>query len=143
MKTRDVVLAAGASHRHDSVMSQHVLILDDDTPVLRVLKLMVEDLGHTCTLMENGQEALEDAERLAAEHSAALLDLSLEPGGPDGVEVLDALRSHRPELPVLILSGWGEDELGDLLGRSNVSILHKPFTPTQLAEALTPLFAAP
>lgn len=60
-----------------------------------------------------------------------------------GVELVQAVRVHRPELPVLFLSGYaGDDPALALPLDSRTSFLAKPFTPQALAGALHALLSA-
>jgi DNA-binding LytR/AlgR family response regulator len=59
------------------------------------------------------------------------------PGGMFGGELVDAVRSLRPDLPVLLTTGYSETEItghGPL--PANAPVLRKPYSPQQLAEAV-------
>jgi CheY-like chemotaxis protein len=64
-----------------------------------------------------------------------ILDLMMP--GLSGTDTLRAIRVKNPDLPVLIVTGYGESDVSDLLGGlSATGVLAKPFTGKQLEEAL-------
>jgi len=85
-----------------------ILIADDHAVVRNGLtKILKEADGGICVdEAENGQEAL--AKALQASYEMVLMDISMP--GRGGLEVLKEIKSHRPKLPVLMLSMHPEEE---------------------------------
>jgi two-component system, cell cycle sensor histidine kinase and response regulator CckA len=59
------------------------------------------------------------------------------PAHPNGSELAETLRKERPDLKVIFTSGYGEDVSGkDLMARSGLNYLQKPYDPQKLASAV-------
>jgi len=83
----------------------------------------------------DGPEALECFVREPYRFSCVLLDVTLPT--LDGLTVLERMREIRPDLPVVLSSGWTEEEIsGRLGGRKGVRFLQKPYRAEALIEAL-------
>lgn len=112
-----------------------VLIVDDDPTVLSVTSAMVARAGHTVVAADSGAAARAELERDDGEIACLLLDLTMPQGG--GAAVLEDLRRLRPDLPVVLMSGYSEVEATAALGRQGIqAFLRKPFTPAELARSL-------
>jgi len=82
-----------------------VLVCDDETQILRALRVILRDAGYESLPAENGEEALDAA---AVRHpEAAIVDLVLP--DMDGVEVCRKLREWS-EIPIIVLSAVGDEE---------------------------------
>lgn len=110
-----------------------VLVLEDEADVRQTLCEQLHQLGYLTLEADNGEQALN---MLAASPDIGMFisDLML-PGSLSGAEVINQVRSHYPQLPVLLISGQ------DLRPTHNpqlpdVQLLRKPFTRVQLAQAL-------
>ena len=110
------------------VMSERVLVVDDDPTVAEVVVLYLERAGYTVEAVRDGPEALA---RVAAEPPAlVVLDLMLP--GMDGLEVCRRLRAIAP-IPVVMLTARGDEEdrvIGLELGADDY--VSKPFSPREL-----------
>jgi two-component system, cell cycle sensor histidine kinase and response regulator CckA len=107
-----------------------VLVVDDDEQVSSVACRMLEHFGYTPLTATSASEAAE----LTADNpaiAAALVDLSLP--GVGGSDVLEVLREARPELPVVVMSGYGPREAPL---PSDVSFIQKPFSADELVRRL-------
>ncbi|MDQ7991022.1 MAG: response regulator transcription factor [Candidatus Dactylopiibacterium sp.] len=105
-----------------------VLIVEDDTRVSYWLSCKLQNCGHQCRLVEDGETALELVGREAFD--AMLIDRMLP--GINGIEVLRALR-HRPHPPAMVLSAVDqpEDRIEGLRAGA-ADYLGKPFDFTEL-----------
>ncbi|MBM4398229.1 MAG: response regulator, partial [Deltaproteobacteria bacterium] len=77
--------------------------------------------------------------RLAAEHAGALRAVLLDLTMPDlaGDAVFARIRQAQPDLPVVLMSGYGEAEVMARFAGARVSgFLHKPFDSARLMETL-------
>lgn len=82
---------------------RRILLVDDDIVYLQRLARALRDRGCTVSAVESAEAAVAAAEQLQAE--AAVLDLRLP--GASGLECLRDLRAVRPDLRVLMLTGYG------------------------------------
>jgi PAS domain S-box-containing protein len=112
-----------------------ILLVDDDPPVARAIARMIESLGYEVVTCGDGPSALERFGAEAARFDAVMTDQTLP--GMRGDEVARALLAKRPDVPVLICTGYSEtlDEDGArALGAR--ALLLKPLDRAQLGEAL-------
>lgn len=118
----------------------HVLVAEDEPHLARLLVSLLEGedwIG--VSAVGTGGEALE---KLRADRDVSLLLLDLMMPGTDGLDVLEALRSEPATagLPVLVLTGRGEDELRDRARELGVEGYYtKPFSPRRLLERVREL----
>jgi two-component system KDP operon response regulator KdpE len=82
-----------------------VLVVDDESQILRALKVVLREAGFEVVPAETASEALDRA--AVRPPQAAIVDLVLPDG--DGVEVTRELRKWS-EMPILVLSAVGEEE---------------------------------
>ena len=114
-----------------------VLVVEDEEGVREVVGRMVERLGFEVISAEDGLAALEVLDRHYGSVSAVLLDLSMPRMG--GHETFQHIRDRRPNLPVVLMSGYTEQEAAaKLLDNANgaVGFLQKPFLPEDLTAVL-------
>lgn len=116
-----------------------ILVLEDEADVRQTLCEQLHQLGYLTLEAQSGEEAL-NLLAASADIGFLLTDLML-PGRLSGAEVIQSVRLHYPDLPVLLVSGQ------DLRPAHNpalpdVELLRKPFTRVQLAQALRKAVAA-
>jgi PAS domain S-box-containing protein len=112
-----------------------VLVVDDERAVRRSLARLLRAAGHQVTECDGGRDAVADAAARAAAIDVAIVDLVM----PEltGAEVVARLRDVRPELPVIVSSGFsGGAALAPLDGAPGVHFLPKPYTSEELGRAL-------
>jgi DNA-binding response OmpR family regulator len=110
-------------------VTEKILIIEDDESILRGLKLNLEMEGYQIETATNGQDGIEKFEESAPD--LIILDIMLPKR--NGYEVLEEVRSHDPEVGVLILSareGHDDKVLGLSLGADD--FLSKPFELSEL-----------
>ncbi len=112
--------------------SRRVLLVDDDELILDAMPAMIEAQGHRVLTASGGQAALAI---LAAGAPVDLVVLDLNMPGMNGAETLRLLRRTRPELPVILATGFLDDLTGEALrlDRRTFSLL-KPYTMGQLLQ---------
>jgi two-component system, OmpR family, KDP operon response regulator KdpE len=109
-----------------------VLVCDDETQILRALRVILRDAGYDALPASSGEEALD----VAAVHQpqAAIIDLVLP--DIDGVEVCRQLREWS-EMPIIVLSAVGtEDAKVAALSAGADDYVTKPFGPRELIARL-------
>jgi PAS domain S-box-containing protein len=112
-----------------------VLVVDDEAEIRALVQRMMEDLGYTVLVAENGAQALELVERTGQEVELVLLDLSMPV--MDGTATAEALLSTRPELPIVVMSGLADDDaVGQLKNLPIAGFTPKPFAPEHLAQVV-------
>ncbi|HVB39106.1 MAG TPA: ATP-binding protein [Vicinamibacterales bacterium] len=108
-----------------------VLLVDDQADVLESVADMLGALGHHVVTAASGEIALRQFKR--ERFDVVMTDLGMP--GINGLELARRLRSERPGLPVLLLTGWGADY--EEHPPEEVSmVLSKPVTMKSLQESL-------
>lgn len=114
-----------------------VLIVDDEPAVRRLAKVMVERCGFDTLLAEDGEEALRVFRANQGLVTGVLLDLSMPRMG--GRETLRELRRLDPDVPVLLSSGYPEQD--PVPGATG--FVQKPYRLATLSEALRTALSPP
>src|SRR5579864_3870173 len=114
----------------------HILVAEDDLPVAKFLSSGLEGERYDVRLATDGAEVL----RLLADGPCDLLVLDLNLPGISGLELLQRVRSERPRLPVLILTGSArvEDRVSGLDSGAD-DYLTKPFAFSELVARIRAL----
>lgn len=108
-----------------------VLVVDDEAVVRGGVKLVLEPEGLSVAQASTVAEAL--ASEALPQCRLLLCDLMLQ--GESGLDVVRAARERRPELPIVLMTGYATDEnanLGELSGAS--AFLPKPFDDVELLD---------
>jgi CheY-like chemotaxis protein len=111
-----------------------VLVVDDDEAVRALAKWVVEKAGYSAVTARDGDEALRIFKANPEQFCFVLLDLTMPRIG--GAEVAVGLRGLRPGVPVVIMTGHGEDVMASEAQAGVVDFLQKPFGPDQLRAVL-------
>ncbi|HDZ28167.1 hypothetical protein LCGC14_0688630 [marine sediment metagenome] len=112
-----------------------ILIADDHPVVRKGLKEIIEDIPDMVVSGEasNGQEALEKARK--GDFDIAVLDISMP--GISGLDILKQLKDEKPELSVLVLSMYPEEQYAVRVLRAGASgYLTKESAPEELIAAI-------
>jgi CheY-like chemotaxis protein len=112
-----------------------ILLVDDDPPVARAIARMLERSGYEVATAPDAETALERFRADPAAFDLVLTDQTLP--GMRGDELTRALLDVRPDLPVLICTGYSErldDERARALGAR--ALLDKPLDVRELAQAV-------
>ena len=112
-----------------------MLVIDDELIIRQVLFSLLESLGFQVILASGGAEGVELMREHAGSIRLILLDLIMP--RMDGRQTLDALR-HLPGLPpVILMSGYTQDETLERFADEQLAgFLQKPFTMDQLTALL-------
>ena len=113
-----------------------LLIVDDDPEFRSTLVRRFLRRGYQVCEASDGSEALGLAER--RQFDVAILDMVMPK--MSGAELVRHVREKRPEVSILVISGYTGDSLdGAWLGENNAAFLSKPFTSQQLARRVREL----
>ncbi|MFJ6023901.1 sigma-54-dependent transcriptional regulator [Brevundimonas sp. NPDC092305] len=108
-----------------------ILVVDDEADIRELVSGLLEDEGHAVRTASNSDEAL--AAIRARKPSLALLDIWMQGGGLDGLELLDLIKELDPDLPVVMISGHGNIETAvTALQRGAYDFIEKPFKSDRL-----------
>lgn len=109
-----------------------VLLVEDEPMVRSVAERALTRHGYSVITADNGEDALAV---LAKNEPIDLLISDVVMPGMDGPTMVREARQSRPELKILFMSGYAEEQLRKSIDIENVNFLPKPFSVTELAEA--------
>ncbi|MFA5140222.1 MAG: sigma-54 dependent transcriptional regulator [Elusimicrobiota bacterium] len=108
---------------------RHLLVVEDDPEMGLLMKMVFENEGYSVALAQTGRDAVRSFE--TGGPCAVLLDLKL----PDmyGLDLLEKLKKIEPDVPMLILTGYGEIETAvEAIKKGAYHFLCKPFQNAEL-----------
>lgn len=115
--------------------SKDILIVDDETAIREVVADILADEGYAARQAANSRQALAEIER--REPALVLLDIWLEGSEMDGVQILDWIRRHHPDVPVIMFSGHGTIETAvAAIKKDAYDFIEKPFKSDRLLLAV-------
>jgi CheY-like chemotaxis protein len=124
---------------HDLARAQSgsatILVVEDDEDVREMIIEVVSHLGYRVLAATDGREALSVLEEDATVD--LLFSDVVMPSGLSGIELGRGARRLRPELSVLLSSGYVGEAARSELVRSGFSFIAKPYRPTELAAKLS------
>ncbi|MGQ2992225.1 MAG: nitrogen assimilation response regulator NtrX [Brevundimonas sp.] len=108
-----------------------ILVVDDEADIRELVSGLLEDEGHAVRVASNSEEALAGVR--ARKPSLIVLDIWMQGGGMDGLELLDMVKELDPDLPVVMMSGHGNIETAvSALKRGAYDFIEKPFKSDRL-----------
>ena len=112
-----------------------ILLVDDDDQIRHLLQRMLERLGYDTVCASGGAAALEIFTEKRKAVDLVLCDLSMP--GMSGIEVLENLRAQDKDIPVILSSGYSEDDLKERYRNKGFSgFLQKPYRMKTLGRML-------
>lgn len=122
-------------------MKGRVLIIDDEAEIRRNLTVGLTQEDYTVVACPDGLSAIHELNQ-AREKGLAYNYLVTDIFMPDidGLKILKVIKAQYPELPVLVITGFGDERLEvTALSEHNTGFLDKPFEISDLVEALDEL----
>ncbi|WP_236886407.1 sigma-54-dependent transcriptional regulator [Dyella thiooxydans] len=115
-----------------------VLLADDQADVREALRLLLKSEGIASTGVDGPAGALDEARRRAFD--VALVDLNYTrdtTSGAEGMELLERLRQLAPDLPVVVMTAWGNVPLAvEAMRRGAADFIEKPWDNARLLGVL-------
>jgi len=118
-----------------------VLLVDDEEIVRRSTAAALEQFGYSVVTACDGAHAIEVFARSPSDFVAVLLDMTMPV--MNGQEVLPALRRLRPDVKVIVCSGYSEAEAVERFAREGLhAFIQKPYSGSELAEKIRDVIGA-
>jgi len=121
-----------------------VLVMYDDSIVLKALEKLLARLGYRVTCVQNGEEALtkyQEKSKNGTPFSLVFLDLTVK-GGMGGKETIKALRKLDDKIKVIVMSGYSNDPIiSNYRAYGFDGVIPKPFTISELNSVITDVVA--
>ena len=113
-----------------------VLVVDDEAIVRGFISTVLEDAGYTVLAVGDGAEAVDVVRAHGDALVAVVLDLTMPNMGGD--EAMREMRLIRPDLPVLLSSGYSQEDARERFGALGAGgFLQKPYRAAALLDAVT------
>ena len=90
-------------------MAIEILIVDDNADIRNILKELILDAGYKTRVAANYNQALSEIDKKMPD--VAILDVKLDKGDNDGIELLSHIKSKNNDVPVIIITGHANVEL--------------------------------
>ena len=111
---------------------ESVLLVDDEQPVLSVIRKMLERLGYRVDGKNSGIDALDAFHIQSMQYDLLIADLTKP--NMNGLELAKQLSKTRPELPVILMTGYGEEVTKEIQKQYAIrEIISKPIEIKALA----------
>jgi PAS domain S-box-containing protein len=121
---------------------QSILVVDDEPALTTVLQQMLARLKYRVAISNLGSDAIDRCSANPAQFDLVITDLTMPE--MNGLEVARQLHTFRPDLPVILMSGYIGDYNEENLKAVGISeLLQKPVAPTALAKAIQRILAKP
>jgi CheY-like chemotaxis protein len=114
---------------------EHILFVDDESPLCMIGTKILERIGYKVTAFTSAQDAVALFKQRPNDFHLVVTDLTMP--GMSGIDFADALIKIRPDIPIILATGYIEESIrdqADLLGFREIVL--KPMTAANLAEAV-------
>ena len=112
-------------------MSEEILIVDDNADIRNIINELIIDAGYKTRLAANYNQALGEIDKKLPD--VAILDVKLDKGDNDGIELLSHIKSKNKDIPVIIISGHANIEMAvKSLHEGAFEFIEKPFDQERL-----------
>ena len=112
-------------------MSVEILIVDDNSDIRNILRDLIIDAGYKTRVAANYSQALKEIDKKMPD--VAILDVKLDKGDNDGIQLLSHIKSKNNDVPVIIISGHANIEMAiNSLKHGAFEFVEKPFDRTRL-----------
>ncbi len=112
-------------------MSFEILIIDDNSDIRFLLEELISDEGYSTRSAANYSQALTEIDKKLPD--LAVIDVKLDKGDNDGIELLNHIKNKNKDIPVIMISGHANIEMAvNSLKSGAFEFLQKPFEKERL-----------
>jgi len=112
-------------------MIAEILIVDDNSDIRSILDELIKDAGYKTRVAANYNQALSEIDKKIPD--VAILDVKLDKGDNDGIQLLSHIKSKDKNVPVIIISGHANIEMAiSSLKHGAFEFVEKPFDQARL-----------
>tara|TARA_B100000674_G_scaffold230227_1_gene189324 strand:- start:3034 stop:4389 length:1356 start_codon:yes stop_codon:yes gene_type:complete len=112
-------------------MSIEILIVDDNADIRNILNDLIIDAGYKTRIAANYNQALSEIDKKIPD--VAILDVKLDKGDNDGIDLLSYIKSKNKDVPVIIITGHANVEMAvSSLKNGAFEFVEKPFDQARL-----------
>ena len=112
-------------------MSAEILIIDDNPDIRNILNDLILEAGYKTRVAANYNQALNEIDKKLPD--VAIIDVKLDKGDNDGIELLSHIKQKNKDIPVIIISGHANIEMAIKSLKSGAfEFIEKPFDQNRL-----------
>ena len=112
-------------------MSTEILIIDDNTDIRNIINDLILDAGFKTRIAANYNQALNEIDKKLPD--VAIIDVKLDKGDNDGLELLSHIKNKDKDIPVIIITGHANIEMAiKALKAGAFEFIEKPFNQERL-----------
>ena len=112
-------------------MSAEILIVDDNSDIRFILDELIKESGYKTRLAANFDQALTEIDKKLPD--VAIIDVKLDKGDNDGIQLLDHIKKKNTDIPVIMISGHANIEMAvNSLKSGAFEFIQKPFDKERL-----------
>ena len=112
-------------------MSTEILIVDDNSDIRILLEELISDSGFKTRVAANFNQALNEIDKKLPD--VAIIDVKLDKGDNDGIQLLEHIKTKDKDVPVIMISGHANIEMAvNSLKSGAFEFIQKPFDRTRL-----------
>ena len=112
-------------------MTTEILIIDDNADIRLILDELIQEAGYKTRLAANYNQALTEIDKKLPD--VAIIDVKLDKGDSDGIELLNHIKNKDKDIPVIIISGHANIEMAiNSLKAGAFEFIQKPFDKNRL-----------
>jgi len=112
-------------------MSTEILIIDDNADIRNIINDLINDAGYKTRLAANYNQALNEIDKKLPD--VAIIDVKLDKGDNDGLELLSHIKTKDKNIPVIIITGHANVEMAIKALKSGAfEFIEKPFNQERL-----------
>ena len=112
-------------------MSSEILIVDDNADIRNIINELILDAGYKTRLAANYNQALSEIDKKLPD--VAIIDVKLDKGDNDGIQLLDHIKQKNNDIPVIMISGHANIEMAvNSLKSGAFEFIQKPFDKDRL-----------
>jgi PAS domain S-box-containing protein len=128
-----------AGFKEQVLGSETILLVEDEDMVRQLAERVLREHGYAVLVSSCGKEALAVAEQHSQSIELMITDVIM-PGGMNGKQLADRMKTIRPEMKVLYISGYADGSLFSNAGQeAQIQLLEKPFSPQNLVRKVRQL----
>jgi CheY-like chemotaxis protein len=115
--------------------SETILLVDDEDMIIEVGQALLQRLGYRVIAAKSGKEAIDIVHHSASHIDLVILDMVMP--GLDGGKTFDSIRGIRPDMPVMLCSGYAINERTNNIMRKGCNgFIQKPFSASKISQKI-------
>jgi signal transduction histidine kinase/CheY-like chemotaxis protein len=111
-----------------------ILVVEDDRSIRNLIVAILEQNGYSVLIAEDGQAGVDLFRNNADTITAVVLDLMMPV--MDGEEAFRLMNEMRPDIPIIVSTGYGDTSVHEQFGSALAGVIQKPFKAAMLVDML-------